>query len=36
MAYSCAPSNVGPDHIDPTMPQLIADLPPSLVVKVRI
>lgn len=36
MAYSCAPSNVGSDHVDPTVPQLVGDLPSGLTIKVPI
>lgn len=36
MAYSWAPPNVGSDHIDPSVPQLIADLPPCLTIKALI
>ncbi len=34
MGCSCATANVGSDHIDPSVPQLIADLPSGLAVKV--
>lgn len=36
MAYSCPPTNVGRDHVDPTIPQFIADLDSSLTIKVPI
>ncbi len=32
MPYSCASSNVGSDHLEPTMSQLIADLPSGLTI----
>jgi hypothetical protein len=36
MVDSSPPSNVCSDHIDSTVPQFIADLPPSLAIKALI
>jgi hypothetical protein len=36
MAYSCPATNVGGDHVDPPVPQLAADLPQGLSIKVPI
>lgn len=36
MACSCPPSNVGGDHFNPTVPQLIADLSASLTIEASI
>ncbi len=36
MAYSCPPPNVGSDHIEPTVPQFIADLSSGRTIKASI
>ncbi|GFM73563.1 hypothetical protein PSCICL_45550 [Pseudomonas cichorii] len=34
--YSCSPSDIGSDHIDSTVAQFIADLPPGVTIEVSI